>query len=88
MSVLQPQLLLSHGLKIIQTDRTPKTIITPCLYLGFVLVFNGLLWCSDKTIQIPNFSRFTQLKRGKNLDISRCVYKAVRIKLRYYPARI
>lgn len=58
------------------------------LYLGFVLVFNGLLRCSDKTIQIPNFSLFTQLEVGKNDDISVCVHKAVGIKLRYYPARI
>lgn len=71
-----------------QTDRTPEALITPLLYLGFGLVFNGLLRCSDKTIQIPNFSLFTQLEMGKNDDISICVHKAVGIKLRYYPARI
>lgn len=91
MSVLQPQLLLSHGLKSDpnQTDRTsPKTLVTPLLYLGFVLVSNGLLRCSDETIQIPNFSLFTQLQMGKNDDISIYVHKAVGIILRDHPARI
>lgn len=89
MSVLQPQLLLSYGLKSDpnQTDRTsPKTLITPLLTL--VLFWFLMAYCSDETIQIPNFSLFTQLKIGKNDDISICVHKAVGIKLRDHPARI
>lgn len=66
--------------KVIQTIlwcNLSKHLLNHYCALGlFFCFFNGLLRCSDDSIQIPNFSLFAQLKKPK-MTISKCSCKVV-----------